>query len=121
MMNRVTLVGALLEKPELVKISPTSSYFRFEIETEREWTKAANGRVERDSDIVEVLAWNKDWVEKFDKGDVLYVEGRLQRRRFIDAHSGNTYWLYEVQAQLIKSVNQYISQNIAKLTRRAGD
>jgi single-stranded DNA-binding protein len=119
MMNRVTLVGALLEKPELVKISPTSYYFRFEIETEREWTKAASGTVERKTDTVEVLAWNKDWVEKFDQGDVLYVEGRLQRRRYIDAHSGNTYWLYEVQAQMIKSVNQYTSQNLARLERLA--
>jgi single-strand DNA-binding protein len=117
MMNRVILVGALLDKPELVTISASSFYFRFEVETEREWMKASSGRVERESDIVEVLAWNKDWVEKFDKGDVVWVEGRLQRRRYIDAHSGNTYWMYEVHAQMIKSVNQYMSQNVAKLAR----
>lgn len=98
------------EDPRLREVNVSSSYYSFEVGTDRRWKDSATGKQKHDTDWVPVVAWNKRWVgESVRRGDVIYVAGRLQRRRtgIVDPANGKELFEYEVVAQEIQNVSRY--------------
>ena len=96
MLNKVIMMGRLTEEPELRVTQNATPFSRFSIAVERSFAK--NG--ERETDFFDVIAWQaraEFVVKHFRKGQLICVEGRLQRRSWQD-QEGNKRYAYEIIA-----------------------
>ena len=96
MLNRIVLMGRLTKDPELRQTNNGVPVVGITLAVDRNYVKDK----ERETDFIDVVAWqNKaEFVYKhFSKGQVMCVEGRLQRRQWED-NSGSKRYAYEVIA-----------------------
>lgn len=108
--NEVRLIGVVREDPYLKEINVASSYYSFEVGTDRVWKDAQTQRRKKEVDWVPVVAWNKRWIgDAIRRGDVVRVNGRLQRRRtgVVDPETGKEFYNYEVVAQDVQNLSRY--------------
>lgn len=90
-LNRVTLIGNVGQHPELRATQNGSRVATFSLATSRSW-KGPNGDRQEKTEWHRCVAWNygkgqglADVVEKYvNKGDKLYVEGRVEYRQWED-------------------------------------
>ena len=97
MLNKVIMMGRLTAEPELRQTQNGTSVSSFSLAVERSY--ARNG--ERETDFFNVVAWQAraEFVVKyFRKGQLICVEGRLQRRAYQD-RDGNNRHAYEIIAE----------------------
>lgn len=97
MLNRITLMGRLTRDPELRYTQSEIPVARFSLAVERNY--ANDGK--RETDFFDVVAWRGtgEFVSKyFTKGQLVCVEGRLQRRLWKDK-DGNNRYAFEVIAE----------------------
>jgi single-strand DNA-binding protein len=84
--NKVILVGHIGSKPEGRYTPSGTSTATFSIATNEVWTDGDKGRQER-TEWHNIVAWNKQAdfaTEYLQKGQLVYVEGRLQTRKWTD-------------------------------------
>jgi len=86
LLNRITLMGRLVKDPKLqhTQDSEPIAYVNFSLAVSRDY-KDKNGN--RITDFFDIIAWRKkaEFVAKyFRKGQLVYLEGRLQRDIWYD-------------------------------------
>jgi len=84
--NKVILVGHIGNTPEKRYTPSGSSTCTFSLATNEVWLDSEKGRQER-TEWHSIVAWNKqaDFVAEYlTKGQLVYIEGRLQTRKWTD-------------------------------------
>ncbi|OGM20550.1 hypothetical protein A2771_03690 [Candidatus Woesebacteria bacterium RIFCSPHIGHO2_01_FULL_38_26b] len=83
-LNKVELIGNLTRDPELRYTPAGAAVCTFGLATNRQWTTDA-GEKKEDAEFHRIVAWNKLaelCAQLLAKGRKVYVEGRLQTRRW---------------------------------------
>lgn len=95
-LNRIILIGTIIDEPDLKVSTEGKSIAKFTIETDRAFGDK--------TDRISVVAWEKvaDSVGDLSKNQMVLVEGRIQQRSFEDSDK-NTTWVTEVVASFLKS------------------
>ena len=84
--NKVILVGHIGNKPEGRYTPSGTSIASFSLATNESWIDSENEKQER-TEWHNIFAWNKlaDFVTEYlQKGQLIYIEGRLQTRTYKD-------------------------------------
>ena len=84
--NKVILVGHIGNKPEGRYTPSGTSTASFSLATNESWIDSENEKQER-TEWHNIIAWNKlaDFVTEYlQKGQLIYIEGRLQTRTYKD-------------------------------------
>jgi single-strand DNA-binding protein len=94
-LNRVCLLGNVGSEPEVRQIQSGSSVANFSIATSEQWTDKHSGERKEKTEWHRVTVWNDKLVaviEKYvHKGSRLYVEGKLQTRKWTDKDGQDRY------------------------------
>jgi len=102
--NKVILIGNLGDTPKLHRFDEQSSVVRFPLATSDSYLKkGTNERVEQ-TEWHNIVVRNKlgEVCEKYlNKGDKVYVEGKIKGRKW-DDESGQTKYITEIIAENIK-------------------
>ncbi len=114
-LNKVMIIGYLGRDPEM-RFTPTGkSVSSFSVACNRSW-KSKDGERHTDTDWFNVVAWG-DLAEiskqYLSKGSMVYVEGRLQIREWVDSN-GNSQKSVEIIARdimLMDSKNKNIQND----------
>mgnify|MGYP001565932202 CR=1 FL=1 len=83
-LNRVTLIGNLTRDPELKYTPQGSAVCTFGVATNREWTDSS-GQKQEGAEFHRIVAWGKlgeICSQLLQKGQKVFVEGRLQTRQW---------------------------------------
>ena len=84
--NRVILVGHIGNKPEGRYTTTGTSTASFSLATNESWIDSENEKHER-TEWHNIIAWNKlaDFATEYlQKGQLIYIEGRIQTRTYKD-------------------------------------
>ncbi len=87
-LNKVTIIGHLGRDPEMRYTPSGRPVTTFSVATNRSWT-TSDGERKTDTEWFNVVAWNKlaeICNQYLIKGQQVYIEGRLQSRRWEDAN-----------------------------------
>ena len=98
-LNKVQLIGRLGADPELRYTQAGKAVTSFSVATGRSW-KDGNGETQEATEWHRVIAWEKLGEicnEYLRKGSKVYIEGRLQTRKWEDKE-GNDRWTTEIIA-----------------------
>ena len=96
--NKVILVGNLGQKPEMRYTATQSAVANLSIATTESWKDKETGEMRDKTEWHRVVYFGKlaEIVEKYlDKGSKVYVEGKLQTRKWQDK-SGADRWTTEI-------------------------
>jgi single-strand DNA-binding protein len=84
MLNAITLMGRMTRDPELRTTNGGVSVTSFTLAVDRDGHNASGEKV---TDFIPCIAWRQTAefvVDRFGKGRMTVVEGRLQSRRYVD-------------------------------------
>ena len=106
-LNKVQLIGRLGRDPEVRFTSGGQAVANFTIATDESFKNNAGEKVKK-TEWINAVVWGKA-VESFvqpylHKGDMVYVEGRLQTRSWEDKKNGGTRYTTEVNVTDIKGL-----------------
>ena len=96
--NKVILVGNLGQKPEMRYTATQSAVANLSIATTESWKDKESGEMRDKTEWHRVVFFGKlaEIVEKYlDKGSSIYIEGKLQTRKWQDK-SGADRWTTEI-------------------------
>lgn len=113
MLNRITIQGRVVKKPEMRVTQSGKPVASFTLAVERDYV--AQGQ-ERETDFLDVVAWNQkaEVAGKYlDKGSMAVVDGRLQIRTWTDKE-GNKRRNAEILADQIYFCGSRQSDGAAK-------
>lgn len=85
--NRVILIGCLGADPEVKNLDSGRRLATFSIATNARWTDKITGELIERTEWHRIVAWDKraELVEQYlSKGRQVYIEGRLQTRKWKD-------------------------------------
>lgn len=102
-LNKVMLIGRLTRDPELRTTPGGASVASMGLATNRTWTDK-NGQKQEDVSFHNIVVWGRqaELVSQFlKKGQMAYVEGRLQTRKWQDKDN-QTRWTTEVVADRVQ-------------------
>lgn len=91
--NKVTILGNLGREPEIRKTGDGKSIANLNIATSENW-KDRDGNKQEKTEWHRVVVFGKlaDIVEKYlNKGDSVYIEGKLQTRKWQDSQGQDKY------------------------------
>jgi single-strand DNA-binding protein len=116
-LNKVLLIGRLGKKPDVNYIQPDLPVARFSLATTESY-KSKEGERREVTEWHNIVAWRgtAKFAESYlDKGMLVYVEGKLQTRKW-DAQDGSTRYTTEIVADQVKilekkTVSQYGENN----------
>lgn len=97
-LNKVELIGNVTKDVELRYTPQGTAVCTFSIATNRQWT-TDQGEKKEDAEFHRIVAWNKLAElcgQLITKGRKVYVEGRLQTRKWTDQASGTDRYMTEV-------------------------
>ena len=97
MLNCVTLIGRLVNDPEIRTTTTGKSVATFRIAVDRSFVKQGE---QRQADFITIVAFGStsDFVAKyFSKGSMIALQGRIQTRNYED-NNGNKRTAFEVVA-----------------------
>jgi single-strand DNA-binding protein len=97
MLNCVTLIGRLVNDPEIRTTTSGKSVATFRIAVDRAFVKQGE---ERQADFITIVAWEStsNFVSRyFSKGSMIAIQGRIQTRNYED-NNGNKRTAFEVVA-----------------------
>lgn len=83
-LNKATLIGNLTRDPELRYTPRGTAVCGFSVATNRQW-KTDSGETKEDAEFHRIVAWDKlaeICSQLLNKGSKVYVEGRLQTRKW---------------------------------------
>ena len=103
-LNKVMLIGRLGAAPELRTAPDKAAVATMRIATNRAWKDHASGERKEATDWHSVVAFGsqaENCAKYLDKGRLVYVEGRLATRSWVDAE-GKTRFRTEVRAGNIR-------------------
>lgn len=115
MLNRITIQGRVVKKPEMRVTQSGKPVASFTLAVERDYV--AQGQ-ERETDFLDVVAWNQkaEVAGKYlDKGSMAVVDGRLQIRTWTDKE-GNKRRNAEILADQIYFCGSRQSDGAAKIS-----
>lgn len=115
MLNRITIQGRVVKKPEMRMTQSGKPVASFTLAVERDYV--AQGQ-ERETDFLDVVAWNQkaEVAGKYlDKGSMAVVDGRLQIRTWTDKE-GNKRRNAEILADQIYFCGSRQSDAAAKIS-----
>lgn len=104
-MNKVIMIGRLVNDPEAFTTQGGISRSSFRIAVQR---KFANAQGERESDFFTVVAWRQtaDFCNRYlNKGRLVAVEGNLQNRSY-DAQDGSKRWVTEIITDSVEALGK---------------
>ena len=96
--NKVILIGNLGQKPEMRYTATQSAVANISIATTESWKDKESGEMRDKTEWHKVVYFGKlaEIVEKYlDKGSSVYIEGKLQTRKWQDK-SGADRWTTEI-------------------------
>lgn len=105
MINKVILVGNLGQDPELRYTQAGTAVATLSVATSRVW-KDRDGNKQEETEWHRVIVWAQtaEFCSKYlSKGHKVYVEGRLQTRKWQD-QNGNDRYTTEIVASELKSL-----------------
>ena len=111
--NKVTLIGRIGQEPEVKRVSDTFKVAKVSLATSEKF-KEKDGQQTEKTEWHNLVAFNKlaDLFEKYvNKGDLLYVEGKLQTRSW--EKDGKKFYATEI---LVNSIDFLQSKNTSKDT-----
>lgn len=106
-LNRATLIGHLGRAPEMRYTPDGKPVTSFSIVTEYTWL-SSDGRRHQDTDWFNVVAWGElaeSCRQSLAAGQLVYVEGRVKTRRWVDDAGEDRAWA-EVVAQDIVALGE---------------
>jgi single-strand DNA-binding protein len=89
--NKAMLIGNAVDDTELLELDSGTKVARVVIATSRYW-KSSDGEEKEDTQFHRVVAWDKlaeIFKELIKKGDGVYIEGRIETRKFVDSDGEN--------------------------------
>lgn len=110
--NKVTLLGHIVNDPELKKTKNGKSVSSFSIATNNEWNDV-DGNPKRSADFHRIVTWDKlaeIAVKHIKKGFPVYLEGRLTNR----SYEGKDKIQYFVTEIVVSAINILKWQNEKK-------
>ncbi len=102
-LNKVMIIGRLGKKPEVNYIKPDTPVANFSVATSESY-KTREGEKRETTEWHNIVAWRHTakFAENYlDKGMLVYIEGRLQTRKW-DGQDGTTRYATEVLADQVK-------------------
>jgi len=115
-LNKVLLIGNLGKDPEIRMTQGGNKSANFSIATSESWTSKQTGQRETKTEWHNVVFWGNvaEVAEKYlKKGSKVYIEGKLQTRKWQDK-SGTDRWTTEVLgSQLVMLDRKEASQDSA--------
>ena len=129
--NKVILVGHIGNKPEVRYTPSGTSTASFSLATNEVWIDNDKEKKER-TEWHNIVAWNKlaDFTTEYlQKGQLIYIEGKLQTRTYKNEDDVQQ-WKTEVVANVItplewktgdKKENGYVKQNAENQTEETAD
>lgn len=93
MVNKVILVGRLGRDPETKYTGSGAAVTNFSIATDEQW-KDRNGEKQKKTEWHKIVAWQKlaEIIQQYcTKGQLVYIEGRLQTRKWKDNNDVERY------------------------------
>ena len=105
MVNKVILIGNLGADPELRATQSGTSVATLSMATSRKW-KNKDGQLQEETEWHRVIVWGQsaDFCNNYlSKGSKIYVEGRLQTRKWQD-QSGNDKYTTEIIATTVQNL-----------------
>ena len=106
MINKVILVGNLGSDPELRYTGSGVAVTSFRVATTERW-KGQDGQMQEQTEWHSIVAWRRlaeICGEHLRKGSRVYIEGKLQTRKYQD-QSGNDRWTTEIVAREMKMLS----------------
>ncbi len=106
MVNKVILIGNLGADPEIRYTQSGTPVATFNMATTRRW-KDKDGQPQEETEWHRIVVWARlaeICGEYLNKGSKVYIEGRLQTRKWQD-QNGNDRWTTEVVAQEMKMLS----------------
>lgn len=92
-LNKVMIIGNLTNKPELRYTPQNHGVTSFGVATNRNWSDS-DGQNQESTEFHNVVAWNKLaelCAQLLEKGDKVYIGGRLQTRTWDDQDGHKNY------------------------------
>src|ERR1051326_587407 len=94
-LNKVTLIGNLGRDPEIKSTQSGTRLANFTVATSEQWRDRSTGEKVEKTEGHRVTIWKENLVDLVDKylrkGDKLYVEGRLETRKWTDQSGAERY------------------------------
>ena len=84
-LNKVTLIGNMVQDPESRNLRSGQTVTRFSVATNYSWQDVKTKTKKEAVDFHDVIAWGKlgDIIRQYvKKGSKLYIEGRLRNRKY---------------------------------------
>lgn len=119
-LNKVILIGNLTRDPEIRYTPSGTAVTTFTIATNRQW-KTESGDAKEDAEFHRIVAWDKlaeICAQFLKKGRQVYVEGRLQTRKWQTKEGEDKYTTEVVISEMIllgradEAVSQSSAQDI---------
>jgi single-strand DNA-binding protein len=94
-LNKVTLIGRLGKDPEVKNLTNGSAVANFSVATSEKWKDKRSGETQEKTEWHNIVVWNEktiEFVEKYlSKGDLVYIEGKIQTRKWQDSDGKDRY------------------------------
>jgi len=105
--NRSTVMGHAGSDAEIRYTANGSAVLNMSIATTRKWKDRETGDQREDTQWHRIVAWGKkaEWSAKICKGDLVYVDGRLQTRQW--EKDGVTQYTTEIVADNIYGLTKH--------------
>ena len=120
-LNKVMLIGRLGKKPEVNYVQPDVPVARYSLATSESYKSKEGDKVET-TEWHNIVSWrnNAKYAELYlDKGMLVYIEGKLQTRKW-DAQDGTTRYTTEIVTDQIKILEKRESrENASPYEQRA--
>ena len=115
--NKVILIGNLGQKPEMRYTATNSAVANLSIATTESWKDRESGEMRDKTEWHRVVFFGKpaETIEKYlDKGSKIYVEGKLQTRKWQDKE-GKDRWTTEIIGNQFNFLDSRPNQNESNL------
>jgi single-strand DNA-binding protein len=94
-LNKVTLIGRLGKDPEVKNLTNGSAVANFSVATSEKWKDKRSGEMQEKTEWHNIVVWNEktiEFIEKWlKKGDLVYLEGKIQTRKWEDSDGKDRY------------------------------
>lgn len=114
--NKVIIVGRLTKDPELKQTPSGSNVCNFSVATSDVWYDKATKQKQESTEFHNIVAWGSsaEFVSKYvNKGRQVYIEGKLQTRKWEDK-DGNNRYTTEIKADKIEALGSKPSDSTAQ-------
>lgn len=93
MLNKVQLIGRLGQDPEVRTLNTGVKFSTFSLATSESYKDKSGQKVEK-TEWHNIVVWKQlaDIVERYlNKGDLVYVEGKIETKKFTDKEGNDRY------------------------------